>query len=168
MCDEVWWLHAGKLKGRGEPATMLNSYRDHVARKFREEGAGASPPLAAHFRRGDGRAEVLRIETLGSNGEATMVWRSGEDVRVRVTVRFKEPAPNPVIGILIRTRIGLDVYGTNTEMEKVKLGGRGAGDTVVVTFRFKCELCPQDYTLTVASKNDVDGTRYTTGWRRRC
>jgi len=64
-----------------------------------------------------------------------------------------------VIGILIRNRIGLDVYGTNTELEKVKLGIRGAGETVRVMFRFECQLCPQDYTLTVAS-HDPDGARH--------
>ena len=151
MCDEIWWLHEGKLMGRGDPGTVLDRYRDHVARKFREAGDGGSPPLAPRFRRGDGRAEVLRVETLGSKGEPTLVWRSGEDVRVRVTVEFKGAAPNPVIGILIRNRIGLDVYGTNTEMEHLKVGTRGTGETAVVTFRFTCELCPQDYTITAAS-----------------
>ena len=88
-----------------------------------------------------------------------MVWRSGEAVQVRVSVKFNEEVANPVIGILIRNRIGLDVYGTNTELEKVKLGPRRAGETVRITFRFNCELCPQDYTLTVAS-HDPDGTRH--------
>ena len=30
------------------------------------------------MRRGDGRAEIVRVETLGENGSPTMVWRSGE------------------------------------------------------------------------------------------
>jgi hypothetical protein len=30
--------------------------------------------------------------------------------------------PDPVVGILIRTRIGLNVCGTNTELEKLKFG----------------------------------------------
>ncbi len=36
-------------------------------------------------------------------------------------------------------------------------GLRAAGDRVRVDFRFRCELCPGDYTLTVAS-HDPDGT----------
>jgi lipopolysaccharide transport system ATP-binding protein len=66
---------------------------------------------------------------------------------------------NPVIGIMIRSRVGLEVYGTNTDLEKVKLGKRGAGETVRVTFRFNCDLCAQDYTITVAS-HDPDGSRH--------
>jgi lipopolysaccharide transport system ATP-binding protein len=159
LCDEIWWLHEGKLMGRGDPVTMLDSYREHVAKNFRESGEGASAPVSTHFRRGDGRAEILQIETLGANWQPTMVWRSGEAVHVRVSVKFKRDVVNPVIGMLIRNRIGLDVYGTNTELEKVTLGTRTAGETVRITFRFNCELCPQDYTLTIAS-HDPDGTRH--------
>ncbi len=159
LCDEIWWLHEGQLMGRGDPETILEQYRQHVAKKFRESGNGASAPVSTHFRRGDGRAEVVQIETLGANWQPTMVWSSGEPVHVRVSVKFNREVVNPVIGVLIRNRIGLDVYGTNTELEKVKLGTRAAGETVRITFRFNCELCPQDYTLTIAS-HDPDGTRH--------
>ena len=115
-----------------------------------------APPLTPRMRRGDGRAEVVRVETLGENGCPTMVWRSGELAVVNVTVRFRDAVADPVIGIMIRTRIGLNVYGTNTEMERLKLGPRAAGDTMRVTFAFRCELCPEEYTLTVAS-HDPDG-----------
>ncbi len=159
LCDEVWWLHGGNLAGRGDPATTLASYRDHVSKRLRESGEGISPSMATHLRRGDGRAEIVQIETLGADWRPTMVWRSGEPAQVRVTVKFKDAVSNPVIGILIRNRIGLDVFGTNTELEKVVLGTRPAGDIVRITFRFDCQLCPQDYTLTVAS-HDPDGTRH--------
>jgi len=108
------------------------------------------------MRRGDGRAQVLRIETLGENGCPTMVWRSGELAVVRVTVRFRDAVADAVVGMMIRTRIGLNVYGTNTELERLALGPRAAGDTVQVSFAFRCELCPEEYTLTVAS-HDPDG-----------
>jgi ABC-type methionine transport system ATPase subunit len=159
LCDEIWWLHEGKLMGRGDPGTMLDSYREHVTRKLRESGEASSPPLSTHLRSGDGRAEITQIETLGANWQPTTVWRSGEAVQVRVSVRFKQGISNPVIGIMIRSRVGIEVYGTNTELEKVALGTRAAGETVRITFRFNCDLCPQEYTLTAAS-HDPDGTRH--------
>ena len=159
LCDEIWWLHEGKLMGRGDPVTMLGRYGEHVSRKLRESGEGGQSAVSSRLRRGDGRAEIVQLETLGYGMEPTIVWRGGETVHVRVTVRFHQDVRDPVIGILIRNRIGLDVYGTNTELEKVMLGFRAAGETVRITFRFNCELCPQDYTLTVAS-HDPDGTRH--------
>jgi energy-coupling factor transporter ATP-binding protein EcfA2 len=156
LCDEIWWLHEGKLAGRGDPAGMLAAYRQHIASRLRAWGESVRPPLSPSMRRGDGRAEVLRIETIGENSCPTMLWRSGELAVVKVLVRFREPVADPVIGILIRTRIGLNVYGTNTELERLKMGPCAASDVLQVQFAFRCELCPQEYTLTAAS-HDPDG-----------
>ncbi len=159
LCDEIWWLHGGKLMGRGDPVKMIDSYREHVTRTLRESGETASPPLSTQLRSGDGRAEIMQIETLGANWQPTTVWRSGEAVQVRVSVKFNQHVANPVIGIMIRSRIGVEVYGTNTDLEKVVLGTRTAGETVRITFRFNCDLCPQEYALTAAS-HDPNGTRH--------
>lgn len=109
------------------------------------------------MRRGDGRARLLAIETLDAKGQQESVWTSGEEVAIRVTVEFMSPVVDPVVGIMIRTRIGMEVYGTNTELEKVNLGPVNAGDRTVITFAFRCDLCPQEYTITAAS-HDPDGT----------
>lgn len=154
--DEIWWLREGMLAGRGDPAETLRSYRCEMARRMREWGASVPAELMPRFRRGDGRAQILVIELIGETGTPTTVWRSGELAVIRIGVRFREDVADPVIGILIRTRIGLNVYGTNTELENLKLGPRAAGDTLRLTFAFRCELCPQEYTLTVAS-HDPDG-----------
>ena len=156
LADEIWWLHEGKLAGRGDPEEILGAYRKHVAERMRAWGGSLAPQLAPRLRWGDGRAEVLRVETIGEDGRPTMVWRSGELAVVKVLVQFREAVDDPVIGMMIRTRIGLNVYGTNTELEQLKLGPCAPDETVEITFAFRCELCPQEYTLTVAS-HDPDG-----------
>ena len=156
LCDEVWWLQGGRLAGRGDPAEMLAAYRKHVAAQLRAWGEVVQTPLAPKVRRGDGRAEIVRVETVGETGKPTMVWRSGERAVVKVGVRFKEAVSDPVVGIMIRTRVGLNVYGTNTDLEQLKLGPCAPGTTLDLAFAFWCELCPQEYTLTVAS-HDPDG-----------
>ncbi len=157
FADEIWWLRDGQLAGRGDPGEMLTAYRRHVAARARaRRGEARARRWRRGMRRGDGRAEILSIETLGENGCPTMVWRSGELAVVKVRVRFHEAVADPVIGIMIRTRIGLNVYGTNTELENLKLGPCAAGDALEITFAFRCELCPEEYTLTVAS-HDPDG-----------
>jgi len=156
LADEVWWLQDGRLAGRGDPDEMLAGYRRHIAGRVRAWGAAGLGALAPRVRRGDGRAEVVRLETIGEDGRPTMVWRSGELALVKVGIRFRAAVADPVVGMMIRTRIGLNVYGTNTELEKLNLGPCAAGDTLEVSFSFRCELCPQEYTLTVAS-HDPDG-----------
>jgi lipopolysaccharide transport system ATP-binding protein len=156
LADEVWWLDRGRLAGRGDPEEVLAGYRKHIADRLRAWGETAPLPLAPRWRRGDGRAEILAVDLIGEMGAPTAVWRSGELAVVKVRVRFKEAVADPVIGIMIRTRIGLNVYGTNTELERLKVGPCAAGDIRELTYAFRCELCPAQYSLTVAS-HDPDG-----------
>ncbi len=155
LADEVWWLDRGKLAGRGDPAEMLRAYAGHIARRAREWGAGAAP-VAPRWRRGDGRAHVQNLELLGESGRPSGVVRSGELVVVRVTLRMENAVADPVVGMMIRSRAGLNVYGTNTELEGIKLGPCAAGDVFRLDFAFRCELCAGEFTLTVAS-HDPDG-----------
>jgi len=159
FCDEVWWLREGQLAWRGHPREVIEAYDGYIAETFRDWGETLSDTLVPALRRGDGRAEVMEIATLGHRGRPTMVWTSGESVGVRVKVRYKEATAAPVIGIMIRTRVGFEVYGTNTECERASIGRVEAGDVVTVTFSFHCDLCPQEYTLTAAS-HDPDGTAH--------
>ena len=157
MCDEVWWLDGGRIAAKGDTRETLAKYRRHVAERVRSWGETLPSRLAPVFRHGDGRAELMSIETLGAEGKPTIVWKSGEMATVRATVRYNAAVDDPVIGLLIRTQVGFEVYGTNTELERIKLGPRAVGDTVTVTFSFLCDLCPRAYTLTLAS-HDPDGT----------
>lgn len=158
-CDELWWIHEGRLAHKGDPCETLEAYRRHIAERVRAWGEAVPPRMAPTFRKGDNRAEIVSIETLGADGKPTLVWNSGENVGVRVGVKYLEPVSDPVLGILIRTRVGFEVYGTNTELEKIKFGPCAAGDVVRLLFTFRCDLCPHEYTLTVAS-HDPDGSAH--------
>jgi lipopolysaccharide transport system ATP-binding protein len=156
LADEVWWLHEGRLRARGDYRQVLPEYQRHLALGLRAAGDAVPTRLATSLRRGDGRAEIIALETLGASGQPTIMLQSGEVATIRVTVRFQAPVDQPVIGIMIRTRIGFEVYGTNTELENLALGPVAAGQTLRIAFEFPCLLCPQEYTLTAAS-HDPDG-----------
>jgi len=156
LADEIWWMDKGRLIGRGDPADALTRYREHISQRIRAWGESIQSPVAPSIREGDGRAQILAVETVGEGGKPTSVWRSGESVIVRISVKYHNTVANPVIGILIRTRVGLNVYGTNTELERLKFGPCSSGDVLRLNFSFRCDLCPQEYTLTVAS-HDPDG-----------
>jgi hypothetical protein len=72
-------------------------------------------------------------------------------------VRARQESVKPMVGILIRTRIGADVYGTNTRLEGIELGPFRSGERFTIDFKFECWLTPQLYTLTVAAQNQ-DGS----------
>jgi len=159
LCDEIWWLDQGRLAAKGDPRETLDRYRRFVAERVRNWGESITPRLAPSARRGNGFAEVIGLETFGANGKPTIVFKTGEMMTIRATVRFHEAVTEPVLGLLVRTQIGFEVYGTNTEQEHIKIGPRMAGETVTVIFSFLCDLCPHAYTITLAS-HDPDGTAH--------
>jgi ABC-type multidrug transport system ATPase subunit len=156
IADEVWWIHEGRLAAQGDPREVLGRYGEHIASRLRGWGEKVTAQLSPSMRRGDGRAKLVKLETIGENGMPTMVWRSGEQATIGVTVQFEQAVADPVVGIMIRSRVGFEVYGTNTELEGVRLGPVNAGAALRVTFTFRCDLCPQEYTLTAAS-HDPNG-----------
>jgi hypothetical protein len=151
VADEIWWFTEGSVRLKGDPDEVLRAYQREALQALR-----GLPEIPCTLRRGDGRARLLAIETLNAADRPVNAWQSGEIARIRVEVVFAKEVEDPVVGIMIRTRVGIEVYGTNTELEKVRLGPCGAGESRKVTFEFACDLCPQFYTITAAS-HDPDG-----------
>ncbi|MGH9660922.1 MAG: ABC transporter ATP-binding protein, partial [Bryobacteraceae bacterium] len=155
LCDRAMLLYRGRALAQGDPNDVVNRYNGLVLerqRAFAEASLSALPaaveteqPLAYSFRHGDRQAEVVRVELVNEAGQPAQAFRSGEGMEVRVQVRFREPHPRPVVGIMIRTRIGMEVYGTNTELEDAGPGPAERGDLIEVTFAFACRLTPQEY-----------------------
>jgi len=116
LCDEVWWLDGGRIAAKGDPKETLSKYCRHVSERIQSWGETIPARLAPAFRHGDGRAELLSIETFGPDNKPTIVWKSGDMATVRATVRYNAAVDNPVLGLLIRTQVGFEVYGTNTEL----------------------------------------------------
>jgi ABC-type polysaccharide/polyol phosphate transport system ATPase subunit len=158
LSDRAIFLLNGRIAAEGSPNDVINRYIGLVlAREEAKERADSR--LRSSFRHGDGTSEILSVEILNTRGEPAATVCGGETVTVRVRSRFHRPKSNPMVGILIRTRIGMEVYGTNTGIERVPLGDLQAGDELEVNFRLACWLTPQQYTLTVATQ-DADGSSH--------
>jgi lipopolysaccharide transport system ATP-binding protein len=158
LSDRAILLLHGRMEAEGTPRDVINRYIGLVLEK-QEPSQKKDDRLSASFRHGDGTSEILSVQILNSRGEATTSVASGEPVTVRVRSRFHRPEVDPMIGILIRTRIGMDVYGTNTRIEQIEMGGFDPGDELEVDFRIECWLTPQQYTLTVAAQS-ADGSSH--------
>ncbi len=158
LSDRAILLLHGKIEAEGSPRDVINRYIGLVLEK-QEATVKKNDRLSSSFRHGDGTSEILSVEILNVRGEPTQTIPSGEEITVRVCCRFHRPQRDPMVGILIRTRIGMDVYGTNTRIEQVEMGSLDAGDRLEVDFRVACRLTAQQYTLTVATQSP-DGSSH--------
>jgi lipopolysaccharide transport system ATP-binding protein len=158
LSDRAILLLNGRIEAQGEPKDVINRYIGLVLERQEPKGQ-KEERIRASFRHGDGTSEIRSVQILNERGDETTSVASGEPVTVRVRSRFHAAICDPMVGILIRTRIGMDVYGTNTRIEQMSLGDFQAGDELEVDFRIECWLTPQQYTLTVATQN-ADGASH--------
>ena len=157
ICDRALFILDGQVVEQGDPSSVINRYVGTVLTQQRADNArssGASTgKVPASHRHGDFIAEVENVELLDEAGNPAGSFNAGETAVVRVRTRFHGEQAEPVVGVLIRTRTGLDVFGTNTKIEGRRLPACGPGETLDVEFRIDVRLTAQEYTLTVATQH---------------
>ena len=143
----------GRIEAEGNPKDVVNRYVGLVVERQKRPPENGEARLASSFRHGDGASEIATVELLNQAGEPVAVAMSGEPLTVRVVARFLQDVADPIVGVLIRNRLGIDVFGTNTRVERKELGEFRAGERIEVDFRFDCLLTQQEYTITAATQH---------------
>jgi ABC-type polysaccharide/polyol phosphate transport system ATPase subunit len=151
LSDRAALMVDGRVAAYGAPSEVMNRYVGLVLERQARE-LPEHEYSAGSFRHGDGASRILSAEVCDGDGEPTRSLQPGDPVTIRVRAQAEKDLDNPVIGMLIRNRLGIDVFGTNTRIERVDLGQIRAGETFEVEFHFDCLLTRQDYTLTVATQ----------------
>jgi lipopolysaccharide transport system ATP-binding protein len=158
LADRALFLSLGSVLADGDPKSVIDRYIASVLeRQVSEDGPSSRIRTGLQHRHGDLSSEILHVEFVDQSGVPLVTVRTGQTVIVRIRSRFHRRQIDPLIGVLIRNRIGIEVYGTNTTIEGQDLGVFEAGDVLEVEFAFECWLTPQHYTVTVATQNS-DGT----------
>jgi lipopolysaccharide transport system ATP-binding protein len=150
LSDRAALMIDGRVAACGRPSEVVNRYVGMVLE--REQGPREETQTSETFRHGDGASRVVSAALIDQAGAETRSLRPGEPVTIRVRARAERELEEPVVGVLIRNRLGIDVYGTNTRIEGVDFGRVRAGEMFEVDFTFDCLLTRQDYTLTVATQ----------------
>src|SRR5580698_7715235 len=161
LADRAAFMLDGRIVVEGSPKDAVNQYVGFVldrerAGKERSTGllqesvAAGSVSGKSSFRHGDGASRVVEVQILNAAGEDCRVFRPGESIILRIRAAFQKSVSNPVVGILIRNRIGMDIFGTNTRLERAELGDFEPGEVIEVEFEVDCLLSRQEYTVTVA------------------
>ncbi len=153
LADRALLLMNGRADMLGSPNDVVNRYVGLVIGQEQKDD-GAAGRLIQH---GDGTSEITRVRILDREGREVSVVDGGASVIVEVVAAFRKPCSQPMVGLLLRNRLGIDVYGTNSKVEGISLGDFVPGDELTVRFLLHCHLTRQDYTLTVAIQHS-DGT----------
>ena len=157
LSDRAVFLLDGRIADQGLPSAVVNQYTGYVL-----QNSGHVPLVESDSGHGDGASRIISTELLTCKDVPTKQFQTGTLVTVRVLARFDRTVAQPVFGVLIRTRLGVDVFGTNSRLEGLRIGTVPAGSCLQVDFSFECWLTRQDYTITVATQH-WDG--FSQDWR---
>ena len=157
LADRAAFLLNGEMVMQGSPKDAVNRYNGFVL--DRESGHKAplppsdGPAAQSSFRHGDATSTISQVQLLNRNGDPCAAFQRGDTIIIRVTAVFQQACEHPVVGILIRSRIGMDVFGTNTRIEHIELDQFQAGEKLEVEFELDCLLSRNEYTVTVATQH---------------
>src|SRR6185369_5734266 len=149
LCDRAILLNAGRMIADGPPADVLNDYQRIVMERqeaYDVETATAADGASAEskpqstvqytYRHGDGSATIVETELRDSAGRRVQIVETGAPLTATVSVRFDREVESPVIGFLIRNRLGIHAYGTNSKEQQLQLGTIRSGEVVRSASRF--------------------------------
>ena len=157
LCGRALLLDRGRLIQDGPPDLVLDYYNAMIAKReanqaiLQAEAAGGRMTT----RSGTFEARVDEIDLCDANGQSARAFTVGDLGRVRARVRFSSPVVAPTVGILIRDRVGNDVFGTNSFYVAPIEETYAAGDELTVEFDVQLNLGAGPYTLTVAVHSDA-------------
>lgn len=141
ICDRILLLDSGKLVSEGKPIGVISEYHRILVAKNKEElGTEKEGPSASEqkctksdkrekpFKKpledndnlkknrwGTREAEITRVIFLDKNDLQTHVFKTGEQIKVRIDYIAHAKIENPVFGIAIRRDDGIHIAGPNTK-----------------------------------------------------
>lgn len=163
VCDRAIFIDRGQLVADGPPKDVIHLYllnvaerlttlneRGNAAAAFHEVGAVASTSEDSERRFGSFQARITDIFIEDEAGARLEKIVTGTATVVRMIVRFDHGIGNPVFGVMIRNRFGVEIFGTNTYLRKMGTGDFQHGDTLEVRFRIPMMLGAGVYSVSVA------------------
>ena len=150
ICSKAYLLKNGTLVDSGEPEQVFNFYNSLLAEK---EFVDASTHLreALRKRSGNRKIEILDVAMLNSRQQPVELFVSGEEVTINIRLAARDAVTDLTVGILIRDRLGSDIFGTNNALMDQTIDSVQKDEEFMVTYKFHLNLGPNLYALTVAA-----------------
>lgn len=156
LCDQVALLDRGEILSVGDPQELLELYNALLARKdgqgkeyliSRGNAAGGSSEATQS---GSLKAQIKSIEIIGPDQKKLEAIVVGTQCDFVVNVQFNEDIVEPTVGIMIRDRLGYDIFGTNSAEMGIKTGSFSKGERARFVFHCSVSVGPGPYTVTAA------------------
>ncbi|MDG2443740.1 MAG: Wzt carbohydrate-binding domain-containing protein, partial [Luminiphilus sp.] len=173
LCDQAVFLEQGVVSSVGPVRTVCDAYERALFGGERSPTApsdingtkslpapqyafDASLALSCEQVYGTGEAVIESCWLESSSGEKVNVVGAGEPVYWCFNVRFKERVVAPVFSMMLKTRDGEAVYGTDSVFLGVNTGEVDVGQMIKAVFQIETHLRPDQYFLNCGVRKERD------------
>ncbi|MBN2704898.1 MAG: ABC transporter ATP-binding protein [Deltaproteobacteria bacterium] len=171
LCDQVVWLHDGRLVEIGGPKKIVDKY----TQAFYEGGPAEPmaletpiPVVSAGDQVGGGAVAVEKAETGSTSfgtGEVTIsqvalfsqergnveAVYGGENIVFHVWLESKSEIKEPIVGFLVKNKLGIEIFGFNNISLNTELPPLRANESYLVSFEFIWPSISSDnYAISIA------------------
>ncbi len=179
LCNRAVWLDQGLLREIGSADEVIQNYTEFCAQKIygdsvilKSKRSKNDENLSKHISTVDsktkieffdnvanaegwysGAAEIKKVSFASQN--EGIIFFGGEEVVLKIEAVAHSPLTSPIIGFLLRDKLGQSLFGENTHLHS-SVANLSPGEKVVAEFEFNLPFLPNgEYSLTVAI---ADGT----------
>src|SRR5262249_7355311 len=116
LCGRALLLEGGRVIQDGAPDRVLDYYNAMIAKREANQEILQAEISADRTttRSGTFEARIDDIDLLDAEERPARAFSVGDRARIRARVQFAAAVVAPTVGILIRDRVGNDVFGTNS------------------------------------------------------
>jgi len=178
-CSQAILLNDGIMVEKGEPRRVVNRYMDILfgkEKKAIKTNAADFDPIVAkeettefplnnsqdvfssrpgynphEYRWGDGTATIQDFFLVADGQPYPSALSSGQNITLAISIRFLDDLVRPILGITIKSKEGVTVYGVNSEtlaVDEFKNYGQ-QGTVINAVVDFICRLAQGDYFISL-------------------
>lgn len=96
---------------------------------------------------GSQEAQIIDYGIFGLDGKILPVINNTDEIIIKMKVKFNNEIENPIFAMSIKDFKGLELAGSNTEVNKINTGKYKKGDEVIIEFRQAIPLESNKYTI---------------------
>jgi len=168
LCSDTLWLKNGAIELFGDTKSVTEAYQDFVFKELygsasknsntsKNKLAGIPGTLISETNNlssgwKTGLCEITSSSLVSLEPDQINLYKGGETVRLSITIRALEDLQNPIIGFIIKDKLGQIIAGENTSSSKIfKDFALLKSNEVTTNFEFGLPLLASgDYAISIS------------------
>jgi lipopolysaccharide transport system ATP-binding protein len=157
LCNRALLIDKGSIVLDSSPQKVLNYYNALIADKEHNHIEQTDTLASSETRSGNGLAQIASVTLAHPERGPCSIFQVNEPCAIEVTITVHGKIGNITTGLMIRDRVGNDIFGTNTWHLNESSGPVNAGTRLTLAFDIpELRLGIGSYSLTIALHDEQD------------